>query len=155
MTSRPDRGYPTLHGWWPPVALCYKERWGPAALSTRFTVSRHTHQQIQSDLVRGAASDGKLHCRLHRRLCTTAALLLTSTPSPRHRRPGPHHLRHDYVELFLQARGWSVTSHLPSSLSLDHVLGSFYPVCKVVPARSMSRGSTMSITICCFSFKDD
>ena len=118
LTSCPDRGRPTLHGWWPPVALRYIERWRPTALSTRFTVSRHTHQQTQSDLVRGAASDGKLHCRLHRRLCTTTALRLTSTPSPRHRRPGPHHLRHGYVELFLQARGWSVTSHLPFSLSL-------------------------------------
>ena len=112
-----------------PVALRYKEKWGPAALNTRVTVSRHTHRQTQSDLVRSAASDGKLHCRLHRRLCATTTLRLTSTPSPRHRRSGPHHFRHGYVELFLQARGWSVTSHLPSSLSLclDHVLGSLIP----------------------------
>ena len=110
-----------------PVALRYKERWRPTALSTRFTVSRHTHQQTQSNLVRGATSNGKLHCRLHRRLYATTALRLTSTPSPRHHRPGPHHFRHGYVELFFQARGWSVTSHYPSSLSLDYVLESFIP----------------------------
>ena len=45
LVTRPDRGRPTLHGWWAPVALRYKERWGPAALSTRFNVSRHIHRQ--------------------------------------------------------------------------------------------------------------
>ena len=118
-----------------PPSHCAIKRWGPAALSTRFTVSRHTHGQTQSDPVRGAADDGKLQCRLHRRLCATTALRLTSTPSPRHRRPGPHHFRHGYVKLFLQARGWSVTSHLPSSLSLslDHVLRSFILYVRLYP----------------------
>jgi len=38
LTSRPDRGHPTLHAWWAPVALRYKERWG--ASGSQYEVHR-------------------------------------------------------------------------------------------------------------------
>ncbi|OQU84951.1 hypothetical protein SORBI_3004G147800 [Sorghum bicolor] len=37
LFSHPDRGRPTLHGWWAPVAQRYKGRWGAGARGTRFT----------------------------------------------------------------------------------------------------------------------
>ena len=63
-----------------PVTLCYKERWGPAALFTSFTVSSHS-RPTDITLIRSrgcAASDGKLHC-------LTATGLRHRTSSPRHR----------------------------------------------------------------------
>jgi len=33
----PDQGRPTVYGWWAPVTLRYKERWGSVALFRRLT----------------------------------------------------------------------------------------------------------------------
>jgi len=53
LVTRPDRGRPTLHGWWAPVALRYIKWWGPAAHRTRFTVSQSAPPtNPKSDLVR-------------------------------------------------------------------------------------------------------
>jgi hypothetical protein len=45
LNSCPDRGHPTLHGWWAPIALRYINTWGLAARSTRFTRSHCFHRQ--------------------------------------------------------------------------------------------------------------
>ena len=37
LFSHPDRGRPTLHGWWAPVAQRYKGKVGAGARMTRFT----------------------------------------------------------------------------------------------------------------------
>jgi hypothetical protein len=61
-----------ISGWWAPVALRNKRRWGPTAYCTRFTCSRVSPQSKNPSPIRGgcAASDGKspptsplpLHC---------------------------------------------------------------------------------------------
>ena len=53
LVTRPDRGRPTLHGWWAPIALRYIKWWGPAAQRTRFTVSQSAPPtNPKSDLAR-------------------------------------------------------------------------------------------------------
>ena len=53
LVTRPDRGRPTLHGWWALVALRYIKWWGPAARGTRFTVSQSASPtNPKSDLAR-------------------------------------------------------------------------------------------------------
>jgi hypothetical protein len=86
LLSRPDRGHPTLHGWWPPVTLPAIYRGGGRpALGTMFTsaVTPHRYSPIRS--LRGAASDGKppaspLRHRLH---CVDSHLHRTSLPARR------------------------------------------------------------------------
>ena len=72
LVTRPDRGRPTLHGWWAPVALRYIKRWGPAAQSTRFAVSRKSHRQTL---------DRSKRARSQRREAPLTFTVVTATPS--------------------------------------------------------------------------
>ena len=118
LTSRPDRGRPTLHGWWAPITLHYIERWGQAALFTRFTVSSHS-RPTNITLIRSrgcTASDGNLHCLAaiglrHR----TSPSGHRATAGPHHRTPQQHRHRHGRLQLFRQALRRSMTSHLSPS----------------------------------------
>ena len=79
LITRPDRGRPTLHGWWAPVALRYIKLWGPAAQGTRFTVSRKPHRQTL---------DRSKRARSQRREAPlTSPSSLLRRPSALHRRP--------------------------------------------------------------------
>jgi hypothetical protein len=62
LILRPDGGRPTLHGWWAPVALRYKRRWGPAAHSTRLTVSHSAPPttRVRSESVRSQRREAPL-----------------------------------------------------------------------------------------------
>ena len=79
LVTRPDRGRPTLHGWWAPVALRYIKWWGPAARGTRFTVSRKPHLQTldRSERARSQRWEAPL----------TSPSSLLRRPSALHRRP--------------------------------------------------------------------
>ena len=79
LVTRPDRGRPTLHGWWAPVALRYIKRWGPAARGTRFTVSRKPHRQTLDRSKRA-------HSQRREAPLTSPSSLLRH-PSALHRRP--------------------------------------------------------------------
>ena len=79
LVTRPDRGRPTLHGWWAPVALRYIKRWGPAARGTRFTVSRKPHRQTLDRSKRARSQ------RWEAPLTSPSSLL--RRPSALHRRP--------------------------------------------------------------------
>ena len=115
LVSRPDRGRPTLHGWWAPVALRYIKWWGAAAHSTRFTVSQSAPPtNPKSDLEEGAQpATGSRH-RHHRRLHCTATASLLLRPSLPVRRTSP--TERDGRILLDSALRWSVHSHPLSSL---------------------------------------
>ena len=57
-----------------PVVLRYKERWGPTALSTRFTVSRHTHRQNLTQSSKGRSQRQEAPSPGRRRRWTTSSL---------------------------------------------------------------------------------
>ena len=88
LNPRPDRGRPTLNGWWAPVALRYKERWRPAAHGTRFTCAPPNPPKTL------ARSEGAQEQREAAASAPLAFSPLQLTPSrrhrhrPRHRRPG-------------------------------------------------------------------
>ena len=75
LVTCPDRGRPTLHGWWAPVALRYIKWWGLAAHSTRFTVSHSAPPtNPKSDLEEGAQpAAGSCHRHIRRPHCTATA----------------------------------------------------------------------------------
>jgi hypothetical protein len=45
LDSRPDRGRPTLHGWWAPVALRYIKRWDAGGSAHEVHRSYSSHRQ--------------------------------------------------------------------------------------------------------------
>ena len=119
LVTRPDRRRPTLHGWWTTVALRYIKWWGPAAHSTRFTVSHSASPtNPKSDLNR---------VRSQRREATTV-ITVGLTALPLHRRTSPTLLQpslpvrrtspteRDGRILLDGALRWSVHSHPLSSL---------------------------------------
>jgi hypothetical protein len=63
---RPGRGAQPIHGWWAPVAQCYKERVGTTARSTRFTAPPHTPHPTNPNRPREHWSGGKLRHRRRR-----------------------------------------------------------------------------------------
>jgi len=119
LVTRPDRGRPTLHGWWALVALRYIKWWGLAVHSTRFAVS-HSAPPInpKSDLNR---------VRSQRREAATV-IIVGLTASPLHRQTSPTLPRpslpvrraspteRDGRILLDGALRWSVHSHPLSSL---------------------------------------
>jgi hypothetical protein len=57
-------GAQPIHGWWAPVAQCYKERVGATARCARFTAPPHTPHPTNPNRPREHWSGGKLrHCR--------------------------------------------------------------------------------------------
>ena len=85
LVTRPDRGLPTLHGWWAPVTLRYIKWWGLTAHCTRFTVSQSTPPiNPKSDLVRA---------RSQRREDATVITVGLTAP---HRVAGLHRLFSDH-----------------------------------------------------------
>ena len=84
LVTRPDRGRPTLHGWWTPVALRYIKWWGTAAHSTRFTVSHSAPPtNPKPDLEEGAQpATGSRHRHHRRPHCTTTASSDFTNSSP-------------------------------------------------------------------------
>jgi hypothetical protein len=53
---RPDRGRPTLHGWWAPITLRFIYTYiggGRPALGTRFTLSRHSPPTFPDPIFEG------------------------------------------------------------------------------------------------------
>jgi hypothetical protein len=59
-------GAQPIHGWWAPVAQCYKERVGATARSTRFTALPHTPTPQTLTDPREHWSSGKLRHRRRR-----------------------------------------------------------------------------------------
>ena len=92
-----EQGAPNpTHGWWAPVALCYKERWGPAAHSMRLAVHRQTHRKT---LARSEGAQKQREAAASApRLSSSSTPLAPSPPQPtpsrrlcsrpRHRHPG-------------------------------------------------------------------
>jgi len=116
LVTRPDRGRPTLHGWWAPVALRYIKRWGAAAQRTRFAVSRKPHRQTLNRSREGAqpatgsSTDprrrhcyARPHCIDVRATSTppVAARVLPPSPNPRWLAQPRHHLEAQVRHLLL------------------------------------------------------
>jgi hypothetical protein len=80
LFSRPDRGRPTLHGWWPPVAQRYKGKVGAGARCMRFTAQPVSHQHF---LTLTRSREGR--CQRREAPPTPA-----TPPRPPLRRRGPH-----------------------------------------------------------------
>ena len=119
LVTRPDRGRPTLHGWWTTVALRYIKWWGPAAHSTRFTVSHSASPtNPKSDLNRVRSQQWE----------AATVIIVGLTAPPLHRQTSPTLLRpslpmhraspieRDGRILLDDALRWSVHSHPLSSL---------------------------------------
>jgi hypothetical protein len=87
LVSRPDRGRPTLYGWWAPVTLRYIKEVG--ATGSRHEVRRQPQPPpptyIPSPIYRERRSDGKLRRRRHSldRRCQCADLHFASLPTRR------------------------------------------------------------------------
>jgi hypothetical protein len=109
LISRPDRGRPTLDGWWPPVTLRYIKEVG--ATGSRYEVRRqpHTPPTFPSPIYRERSSDGKLRRRRHflDHRCPSADLHFASLPS-----------RRSPTWLVVLAAPLPETVHLSSPLSL-------------------------------------
>jgi hypothetical protein len=75
-------GAQPIHGWWAPIAQCYKERVGTTARSTRFTAPPHTPHPTNPNRPREHWSGGKLrHRRRHAPLRGSGAPGVTARPS--------------------------------------------------------------------------
>jgi hypothetical protein len=71
LFSCPDRGRPTLHGWWTPSHCAIYRGGGRLALGTRFILSRHSPPIFPDPDPRGAQPVTGSRHRLH---CTTTSL---------------------------------------------------------------------------------
>jgi hypothetical protein len=117
LIPRPDRGRPTLHGWWAPVALRYIK--GVGANGSRYEVHRshcsHLQTLFRSESVRSQRREAPPVF-----IAATATALYRRTPLrhllfPNRRCPcaDPHH-RTSNGRILLQPLGWSVTHSLTS-----------------------------------------
>ena len=74
LVMRPDRGRPTLHGWWAPVALRYIKWWGRRLMVRGSPPSYRPHRTNPNPITRGAQPATGSRYRLHRRPhCTATA----------------------------------------------------------------------------------
>ena len=97
LFSRPDRGRPTLHGWWAPVAQCYKGKVGAEARrrGSPCRQSSHRHPNPRPDLEKGRCqrqeapptptTPPQRTRRRQGRHCTNSSLHRTSLPARRWR----------------------------------------------------------------------
>ena len=146
LVTRPDRGRPTLHGWWVPVALRYIKWWGPAAHSTRFALSHSAPPtNPKSDLNK---------VRSQRREAATVITVGLTAPPPC-RRTSPTLLRpslpvrrtspteRDGRILLDGALRWSVHSHPLSSLYHSIVRFIRFSTCSFQIQRTTRLDSTL------------